>query len=359
MKFKLIFLSLLGLVFYGCSENNENVEIIESKGQQEIPMYAKLHVKTKMVTAYEFKFGEPDGSGVKMYETAYNEKGKLTDSVVYNENKVMFHEKYSYNIVDELVKREILDSIGNVLQRSERKFDDKGNEIEFTLHNGDSLFYMQRKEYNEKDELTKLTEYDSKGKAKLIGLFDYNEAGKVISQTETNGAGMKLSKMTYTYDKDGHRTSITNYNLNGFSEGKTLLKEYQNENAQLIEKYDANDSLYASYRYEYDEQGNETKSIIFNGIGQILRQSNSKYDARGNKLQFEIYEGEVGFLGKDVLTYDEDNKEKELVVYDDNNKQVKRKVTEYNDKGLINKEINFNKIDEPMYQFVYTYTYFK
>ncbi len=103
----------------------------------------------------------------------------------------------------------------------------------------------------------------------------------------------------------------------------------------------------------------ETKNVILNGIGQVIRQSTTTIDEHGNKILFEIYEGEVGFLGKDEVKYNQNGQETELIVFDNKNKQVKKKRTVYNEKGLVIKEVNYNKIDEPIYQFVYTHTYFK
>ena len=262
-----------------------------------------------------------------------------------------------------LIIRVLIDSLGVEVQKSERLLNDKGLESGFIMYHMDSIYYQQEREYNEKDELIRLIEFDANalnaGVSKLVSEYAYNEKGKLLSQTELNHSGDVLSKISYTYDSDGNKTSISNYNSLGDLQGKTLLKAYENGNCKLIEKYDAFDSLYAFYKYEYNSQGEETKNVIFNGIGQVIRQSNTTIDKNGNKVLFEIYEGEVGFLGKDEVTYNENGQETELTVFDNRNKQVKRKVTVYSEKGLITKEVNYNKIDEPIYQFVYDYTYFK
>lgn len=353
---------LLSMLILGCAEKEENgqqVTIEEEKEKDDLSAIALMHVSSKSVSAYEYKFGEPSGDGVKIYQTSYDERGNLIDSTVYNNNSIAYQEKLEYNKANKLVKRVLFDSTGNSIQRSEVKLDEKGNELEFLLFAGDSMYYKQSKEYNDKDEMVKLTEYDSQGKPKLISEFKYTPNGEVASQTEMTGGGEKLGKIAYGYNENGDRNAITNYGSSGYSEGKTLLKDFDNGNARVIEKYDANDSMYASYQYEYNENGQETKSIIFNGVGQIIRQSNAEFDKNGNKIKFEIYEGEVGFLGKDVLSYNDNNQETELIVFDDKNNQVKRQTKSYNEKGLIADETTYNKIDEPIFQFVYTYTYFK
>ena len=323
----------------------------------------KNRIETKKAWAFQYKFGEPIEQGILVYETNYDGKGNILDSIVYNSNKISFHEKYSYNSKNELIIRVLIDSLGVEVQKSERLLNDKGLESGFVMYHMDSIYYQQQREYNAKDELIRLTEFDARGLtdrvSKLVSEYAYNEKSELLSQTELNNVGDILSKVVYTYDSDGNKISISNYNSTGDLQGKTLLKDYVNGNSKLIEKYNAFDSLYAFYKYEYNLKGEETKNIILNGIGQVIRQSNTTIDEHGNKVLFEIYEGEVGFLGKDEVNYNQDGQETELTVFDNKNKQVKRKVTVYSQKGLVTKEVNYNKIDEPIYQFVYDYTYFE
>lgn len=373
MKNRLIGFTAL-ILLNGCNDVGEKIKndgptkiaVSEAKIDKEAT-YRKYVLKNKIETkkawAFQYKFGEPIEQGILVYGTNYDRKGNIKDSLVYQSNKVSFHEKYTYNNKNELIVRVLIDSLGVEVQKSEMLLNDKGLESGFIMYYKDSIYYRQQREYNEKDELIRLTEFDARGVtdgfSKLVSEYAYNEKGQLLSQTELNDVEDILSKVSYTYDLDGNKISISNYNSIGDLQGKTLLKEYENGNSKLVEKYDAFDSLYAFYRYEYSVKGEETKNIILNGIGQVIRQSNTTIDEHGNKVLFEIYEGEVGFLGKDEVNYNQDGQEIELTVFDNKNKQVKRKLTAYNEKGLVIKEVNYNKIDEPIYQFVYAYTYFK
>lgn len=373
MKNRLIGFTAL-ILLNGCNDVGEKIKndgptkiaVSEAKIDKEAT-YRKYVLKNKIETkkawAFQYKFGEPIEQGILVYGTNYDRKGNIKDSLVYQSNKVSFHEKYTYNNKNELIVRVLIDSLGVEVQKSEMLLNDKGLESGFIMYYKDSIYYRQQREYNEKDELIRLTEFDARGVtdgfSKLVSEYAYNEKGQLLSQTELNDVEDILSKVSYTYDRDGNKISISNYNSIGDLQGKTLLKEYENGNSKLVEKYDAFDSLYAFYRYEYSVKGEETKNIILNGIGQVIRQSNTTIDEHGNKVLFEIYEGEVGFLGKDEVNYNQDGQEIELTVFDNKNKQVKRKLTAYNEKGLVIKEVNYNKIDEPIYQFVYAYTYFK
>jgi len=367
MKIRTLFLVFTVGFFSSCStdeqtKDSETPETSEVKTNEENSyknFIKSQKIKTKTAFLQEFKFGEPADTKYKVYHCNYDQNGNLLDSIVYNANIEVFHEQYVYNSDNEMISRSILDSTGNILQVSERKMDE-GKEKEFSIKNGDSLYYKQISAYDTAGNRIKVTEYDSQGKPQIFSEFTYNEKGKMLSKTEKNKDGNILTKIVYTYDKDGNKASITTYNSTGGVEGKTFLKNYTElGKAKLVEKYDANDSLFAKYKYTYDENGNETQNIIYNGIDQIIRQSDAEYNKFGKRTKFSIYEGEVGFLGRDVIKYDENGNEIEFIMLDKDEKQVKRKQTFYNDKGIVEKEVNYNKIDEPIYQFSYTYSYFE
>ena len=72
-------------------------------------------IQTKKASAFQFKFGEPLEQGVLVYETAYDLKGNILDSIVYSSNKISLHEKYTYNENNELIMRVLLDRFLNFL----------------------------------------------------------------------------------------------------------------------------------------------------------------------------------------------------------------------------------------------------
>ncbi len=255
------------LILNGCNAVDENIDndiqakvkSVETEIDRE-DTYRKFvlknRIETKKASAFQYKFGEPIEQGILVYETNYDRKGNILDSIVYNANKISFHEKYTYNDKNELIIRVLIDSLGVEVQKSERLLNDKGLESGFVMYHLDSIYYQQQREYNEKDELIRLTEFDAiglnEGVSKLVSEYAYNEKRELLSQTELNNSGDILSKVSYTYDSRGNKASISNYNSLGDLQGKTLLKAYENGNSKLIEKYDAFDSLYAFYKYEYN-----------------------------------------------------------------------------------------------------------
>jgi hypothetical protein len=139
-----------------------SVAVFDKKDTYRLYVF-KNRIETKKAMAFQYKFGEPIEQGILVYETNYDRKGNILDSIVYNSNKVSFHEKYSYNNKNELIIRVLIDSLGAEVQKSERLLNDKGLESGFVMYHNDSIYYQQQREYNEKDELIRLTEFDARG----------------------------------------------------------------------------------------------------------------------------------------------------------------------------------------------------
>ncbi len=336
--------------------NSETKEVADTSYAQFI---AKNKIAQLTAKGFAYKFGEPDGEGSILYSVKYNEKGKLLDSLIYNDNKIIAMLSNEYDENDNLILSMIKDSAGNTQQKIERTYNENNQVLTFRLVKGDAVIYSQKMTY-EGDKMTKIVEFDELGNPRIVTQYEYNENGKLITNKESKENGDLLKKTSFVYDQDGNNSVQTIYNSLGEVAEKNFLKNYdKNGNARLIEKYNKNDSLIVTYQYEYNDKGDEIKSIIYDGIGQIIRQSMSSFDNNGNQIGFEIYEGGKGFVGKDKIKYNEQNQEIELLVIDKNDKQIKRKVSTYNEKGLIKDVVNYDKLDEPNFKISFEYLHHK
>ncbi len=363
---KFICLIIVGiLVLSACTTNEdetsvavEKTEQSEVKGDTTYPQFISNNkIKSIQAKGYAYKFGEPDGDGSILYEVNYNEAGFTLDSIIYQGNKAIATLSNEYNENNDLLVSVIKDSLGNVQQKVERTYDAKGNVLTFQLKQGESTVYSQKMTYDG-DKITKIVEFDEIGNPRIVTNYTYNHSGKLITNSETDENGLQLKKTSLVYDKDGNNSVQTIYNSLGQVSEKNFLKEYDaNGNAKLIEKYNANDSLVVTYQYDYNEKGEEIKSVIYDGVGQIIRQSMSSFDQKGNQIGYEIYEGGKGFVGKDQITYNDKNQEIQLIVFDKNDSQIKRKTTIYNDKDLKQEVVNYNKVDEPVFRITFDYIY--
>lgn len=360
-----ILILMIIISFYSCkNEVESNQKVNKKTTDQKEYLYQKEtkknKIKSKKAIAVQYKFGEPSDERLYIYQTNYNENGFLKDSIIFKNNKRFVRETFKYNDDNELIQRSLFDSLENLVSLLEREFDENGKEIGFKAFKYDTLRYSQKMTYNDKKELVKITDYYNDGSIKNVSTFSYNSNGDITSKADMNESGVILMKQNIGYDSEGRKVSESDYDSTGVCIGKTLIKKYdENDKIHLIEKYNSNDSLYARYEFDYDKEGNEIKNTIYNGMNQILRQSITNYNEKGNPISFKIYEGEVGLRGTDLTKYNKDGLEIELKVLDNQNKQTSRKVKEYNEKGLLAKEINFDKLDEPQFEFRYEYVYYE
>ena len=127
MKNRLVgFIALI--ILHSCIAVDENIDNdAQAKVETEIEIdkedtYRKFVLKNRIETikasAFQYKFGEPVEQGILVYETKYDYKGNILDSIVYSSNKMSFHEKYTYNENNELIMRLLLDSLGTAVQKS-------------------------------------------------------------------------------------------------------------------------------------------------------------------------------------------------------------------------------------------------
>ncbi len=366
MKFNLLLIIALAIVSFSRCTSNENaiesktnaIEEKEEKNQYQQFLKSK-QVKSKKAVAIPYKFGEPSTDSILIYETHYTKNGYLEDSIIYKENKVLATESFTYNEQDKLIKRELLNENNELISVLERVFNENGDEKSFKAYKLDTLRYSQQKAYDDANNLTKITDYYNDGSVRSISAFDYNSKGDIVNRKEMDNFGRVVAKQTIGYDSEGRKIKEAEYDSTGNIISKTLIKNYnKNNKIQLIEKYNSSDSMVARYEFEYNEDGNETKNTIYNGINQILRQSLTTYDEKGNRISFKIYEGSVGLLGSDETKYNDQGLEIETKVLNGENTLDNRKVKEYNQKQLLVKEINYNKLNEPEFEFRYEYSYF-
>jgi hypothetical protein len=345
----------------GVGHNGEDDSPVESiQADTSYVQYVKRNkIKSITVTGFQFAFGEPAQPGFKLYEVFYNEEGLPIDSLIFNNNKLIGKVKNIYNQKGKLLTSTIIDSEDNELETISRDFDANGNEVLFVMLKKGQLYYKQEIEYNANNLLTKIVEFDEKNEPRIITEYTYNEQNKKLSKTESNAKGVILHKEAWVYDEKGNNTQFIIYDITGKIVEKNYLKNFTSDGQpKLLEKYDKNDSLLVTHQYDYDQKGRETKSTLYNGINQIISQTNATYDKQGNQLTFEMYEGGAGFKGRDELQYNDLNQEVELRVVGADGKQLKRRLTTYTATHLKFEVINYDKLDDPNYKLQYTYTFY-
>lgn len=147
-----------------------------------------------------------DGALFRRIKNKYNEKGKITESCLYN-SKNMPEDKTVYRYFDNRMEWVVFDKHEAQLSKEIVVFDDKGNKLEERKFDKTNKLTSQIKnEYNEMGEIKKSTvlHFDESEKStyKTISVFD--EKGNIVEQVEHKFDIRIESKWTYKYDKSGN-----------------------------------------------------------------------------------------------------------------------------------------------------------
>ncbi len=199
-------------------------------------------------------------------------------------------------------------------QASEFKYDENGNLIEY--YSGGRL--LEKYEYNSKNNLTKEVMVLEDGSEEVTVTYEYN--GNQAKETiyNPNDAGVdfyyiydfdefgKLVKLTML-DKDGNVIGydIIDHTNTGNEEKNKLLYFFGNGPDYIYQfntaSYGTDGSVYDFIVHEYDENGNEIKSIRYYETGVDVI-TTYEYDANGNAIKSTSSSG--GYSNSTYYEYD-------------------------------------------------------
>jgi len=238
-------------------------------------MQVKGKVKTVTETEYRAakKFGELQKEAMKdsiIY--TFNSFGNILEKDLYvsqRENAtaiLITKDTYQYN------------EKGKVTQWDYFELDEKNIKGDL-LHKKKKLY-----SYNQKDLLTEINYYGETNNLTERDIYKCDSKDNVSEVNDYNGDGSLSRKYTYSYDSKG-----------GLSESKF---------------YNQNEVLQITYRY--DVKGNQVEAIdndkSYNGSKSL-----AKYDEQGNRTEVIIYEGDGSIRQRTIITYDINGYEMEKI----------------------------------------------
>lgn len=151
------------------------------------------------------------------------------------------------------------------------EYDSNHNVIKQTHYEGDVLDYTEVREYDEKNQNTKITSY----------------AGKVDRNNLT-------STMVMEYDENGNNTKSITYDEQNklFSTEKTTYVKYGDTYYTKEDTvYDANDVITTKTVYSYRNDGTQVKDIRTEyKNGKVNYYMETGYDSEGNAISYTYYD---------------------------------------------------------------------
>lgn len=257
---------------------------------------------TKADEEYLESLIEMDENGNIVSESKFDKQGELEErnTLSYNsEGKLLEHVLY-YAMDDFSEKR--------LLKRNE-----KGKLIEETKFYGDDSGEKTSYEYNDKNQITGIIEFDEEGifisredvlydtEGSVVERVKTDEEGnllerlifekvpdtKIILEKEFNAEGELKAVTTVTFDDNGKELS----SYQSSPEGKfiTGLETVYDEKGNIIERQ-YKDFYSKIVKYEYDENNRMITQELFDASGLLLRKNIYEYDEEGNLLAEQTFE---------------------------------------------------------------------
>ena len=176
-------------------------------------------------------------------------------------------------------------------------------------YKNDSLKLLVKYGYSKQGDMISDTDYDPDGKLIEKNIFKYDKQGRVVSgksyESKKPAATFRFIhssdkktiefhkfnnkkqleyKLIYRYLNDFDTedySSVVKLSADGLQQMR-VVKTY-NQNGKVAEKiiYGADDSLMHSFRYSYDDRGNNTEIERFNNKGELVRLDVFDYNEKG------------------------------------------------------------------------------
>lgn len=245
----------------------------------------KAKIKKSTVWKFEVQNDQIDSlSRSKHFETTYNRKGEITQTIAYKEkNKQDVKMVYTYDEHHNLLTNIKYDSIGNVVEYvyyiynkddvviEQRKFDvAKKWDTRFTYHSYDEASKIILQKFKPLDSLEYETIYQYEGPIEL---------GKTISVSKEFDEKTLISRIESEYNAENQRILRRD-----FDSENDLIDYYQYTYEPLsnrfskVNRYTSDHKLVSSEHYFYLSNGNIDKIITYNAQDKMSNQLHYEYE---------------------------------------------------------------------------------
>lgn len=150
---------------------------------------------------------------------------------------------------------------------SEIFYDKEGNVMKSIYYNTPTdIRSINKIKRNKKGKIIEMNQYDAQNKLTNKSKFSYDKKGNLSNQ-KSYKEGKKLNN-TFTFQYDENGNAIQEINENKASGNKWITNMTYNKMNQLVEEIKTFPTGTSDKRtFEYDEKGNEVKSILIKSNG--------------------------------------------------------------------------------------------
>jgi hypothetical protein len=237
---------------------------------------SSVHEVDKMGNRLIWKIFKRNGFLDWEYVSEYDNTGNLLESNDYHRKQLETRHTYRYNDNAKCVMESDYDPDGRLVLKKVNKYDEEWNKIEVVDYNGNGSFNSRHTYvYNQWGKPIEEREYKTDGSekcTKILNNYDNKDNLIEIKQYDENGKLLYLGKFDQYHN---HLADIT-YNLDGSIREKVTAEykydAYGNELEELLKLAERVPAIKSIYKYEYDYMGNWIKKTVFED-GEAVRMS--------------------------------------------------------------------------------------
>lgn len=204
-------------------------------------------------------------------------------------------------------------------------------EFETTMFNG----FVQKTvhHYDENWVMTGSTVYRD-GDVDTEIVYEQNERGDVVSITYTTAGQTQKEEYICTYDEKGNLVQIDTY-VDGEKASSTTTERTYDENGVLVSQIQRSEQ--AIYEHYYNPDGSVAKQVAHILYLDDIQTTEYTYDENGNETRIVVYDASGNLVSETSASYDKDGR---ILVsvdtsYNENGTPVTSSTSEFTWEGLV------------------------
>ena len=240
------------------------------------------------------------------FEFVMDENGNTIEEIKYTADSQLEEKNtYAYYPNGKLHSHILLYAVEDVSQKRILTRNEKGNLISEEKYYGDDSGEKTVYEYDNKDNIVVIINYDEEGVFISKSEVTYNEKGDVTERKTLNTENKITSRLSFS-----------------------VPEEHQIEESE----FDENDKLISKTLLKFNNEGKEISSVQISPQGKLISSVINTFDERGNVIQRlfkDFYSKTINYTynEKDLLTIQE--------LYDDNGLLLRKNMYEYDNDGNV------------------------
>ncbi len=242
----------------------------------------------------------------------FDTEGRVVSEIKFTEDGEMEEQNdYRYDANGKLIEHELYYALDEAREKVVLVRDEKGKLVSETKMYGDEKGAHVEFEYDSKDRVVAIVNYDDDGDFSSRETIEYNDAGGIVKRSTLGIDNKIVSEIKFVYLSD-KQVEETHYDEKGKMGNLTVTT--------------------------FDDKGKEVNSVERNAQGKLISSMLNIFDDRGNVIE-KIYKD---FHSKKVKNeYDEKDQLILQEIFDTNGLLVKRNTYDYDEAGNIISEQNF------------------